>query len=577
VRILVEGFDAPITKGVCFLHLPSSKTTLIQIIGRALRPHPLKNIANIILPFSSKEDEKSISNFLQVMAQNDSRIRKSYESKKLGGYISVERATEKSEEDEENEVSDDIDFRYEFIYDSVGALKNGVEIWMKKLEEVKKYIDENGKRPPCKDKNIDVKRIGGWLSHQQTNYSKKEKIMKNEKIYNEWTKFIQQYKDYFINNEEQWYSTFNELKKYIDKNKKRPSNSDKNNEIKKLAGWICDQQKNYAKKDRIMKKNEIYDIWTNFIDKYKQYFMNFEETWINTLDELKKYIDINKKRPSPVDKNINIKRLGLWMSGQQRHYTKKEYMMERENIRKLWEQFIEDYSEYIKTGEEKWKDTLETVKKYIDTNKKRPSNKSNDIKIQQLGTWLSFQKQNYIKKEQIMKNEEIQKLWKEFIESYEQYFKSNDEEWIDTLNNVKQYISKNNKLPSTVDKNVKVKQMGTWLNRQHSVYKNKVKIMNDDKIHKLWDYFLKEHKEILEKKSNDEIWYDKLNDVKKYIEKNKKHPIYSDNDKASDKLAHWVRDQTRNYKDHKKIMKNAKIRKSWEDFTEEYADYFKRK
>jgi superfamily II DNA or RNA helicase len=29
VRILIEGFDAPITKGVCFLHMPSSKTNII--------------------------------------------------------------------------------------------------------------------------------------------------------------------------------------------------------------------------------------------------------------------------------------------------------------------------------------------------------------------------------------------------------------------------------------------------------------------------------------------------------------------------------------------------------------------
>jgi superfamily II DNA or RNA helicase len=28
VRILVEGFDAPITKGICFMHMPSNKTIL---------------------------------------------------------------------------------------------------------------------------------------------------------------------------------------------------------------------------------------------------------------------------------------------------------------------------------------------------------------------------------------------------------------------------------------------------------------------------------------------------------------------------------------------------------------------
>ena len=86
VRILVEGFDAPITKGVCFLHLPTNKTTLIQIIGRCLRLHPNKTIANIILPFSSTDDGKNISNFLQVMAKNDTRIKKSFEIKKLGVY-----------------------------------------------------------------------------------------------------------------------------------------------------------------------------------------------------------------------------------------------------------------------------------------------------------------------------------------------------------------------------------------------------------------------------------------------------------------------------------------------------------
>ena len=90
VRILVEGFDAPITKGVCFLHLPTNKTTLIQIIGRCLRLHPTKIIANIILPFSSKEDEKNICNFLKVMAKNDTRIKKSFENKTVGGYISID-------------------------------------------------------------------------------------------------------------------------------------------------------------------------------------------------------------------------------------------------------------------------------------------------------------------------------------------------------------------------------------------------------------------------------------------------------------------------------------------------------
>jgi len=169
VRILVEGFDAPITKGICFMHLPSSKTTLIQIIGRALRLHPLKTIAHIILPFSSKEDESNINNFLKVMANNDKRIRQSYENKKIGGYISIENTIE-----DVGEENTDFEFRYNMIFDNMGKLLNGEEIWMKQLEEVKQYLDKNGKRPSKRDtcdKNIKI--LETWVNTQQQNYKKK--------------------------------------------------------------------------------------------------------------------------------------------------------------------------------------------------------------------------------------------------------------------------------------------------------------------------------------------------------------------------------------------------------------------
>jgi superfamily II DNA or RNA helicase len=110
VRILVEGFDAPITKGVCFIHLPSSKTTAIQIIGRALRLHPLKTFANIILPFSNKDDESNINKFLKILAQNDTRIRKSYESKIEGGYISIEKI-----KDDGNDIENENDTKMKIL------------------------------------------------------------------------------------------------------------------------------------------------------------------------------------------------------------------------------------------------------------------------------------------------------------------------------------------------------------------------------------------------------------------------------------------------------------------------------
>jgi len=166
---------------------------LIQIIGRCLRLHPNKTIANIILPFSSTDDGKNISNFLQVMAKNDTRIKKSFENKLLGGYINIyiKRDVEKT--------NTDIEFKYNMIYNSMGKLTNGEEIWIKKLEQVKTYMDTNNKRPSHHDKDKQIKQLGTWISTQQANYKKKAQIMTNEEIYNNWTNLLNddKYKQYF--------------------------------------------------------------------------------------------------------------------------------------------------------------------------------------------------------------------------------------------------------------------------------------------------------------------------------------------------------------------------------------------
>jgi superfamily II DNA or RNA helicase len=178
VRVLTEGFDAPNTQGVILLHLPSKKETLIQIIGRALRLYQHKTYAKIILPYTTKEDEGNINNFLKVMAKNDSRIMKSYAEKSLGGYIEIDKV------DDDLEDNKDVEFRYEMIYDKLGVLQNGTEIWERKLELVKKYIDENHKKPPQYDKNKEIKILAYWIRNQQKNYKKKIENMKNQnKIY----------------------------------------------------------------------------------------------------------------------------------------------------------------------------------------------------------------------------------------------------------------------------------------------------------------------------------------------------------------------------------------------------------
>ena len=78
--------------------------------------------------------------------------------------------------------------------------------WRQKLDEVMRYMDENGKKPSAIDKNIKIKYLGTWVGTQQNNYQNKAKIMKNESIYDEWTEFVsdEKYIKYFTSNEDNW-------------------------------------------------------------------------------------------------------------------------------------------------------------------------------------------------------------------------------------------------------------------------------------------------------------------------------------------------------------------------------------
>jgi hypothetical protein len=125
-----------------------------------------------------------------------------------------------------------------------------------------------------------------------------------------------------------------------------------------------------------MKDKEIYYLWTEFItdNKYNKYIIiDLKELWLNKLEEVKKYIDTNNKRPSKHDKDEDIKQISLWIYTQKTNYNidinKCKYSMKDENIYYLWTEFITDnkYKKYMIINLKKlWMNKLDDVKQYID-------------------------------------------------------------------------------------------------------------------------------------------------------------------------------------------------------------------
>lgn len=371
--------------------------------------------------------------------------------------------------------------------------------WFSNLENVQKYMDNNAQRPKQnEDSNPGI--LGRWICNQQTNYYKKRYIMKDDNIRNAWANFVNdpKYSHYFMAKQDKWYKILANLKVFINTNNTTPKRNFKNKYEMKLATWISNQHKIYKKKTQIMKDDEIYNTWSRFINdhNYKQYFINNEEQWFQILDTVKVFIDTNNTTPKQISKNIGKVQLGKWINRQQIYYSKKQYIMLNDNIYNTWDEFVNTskYSKYFINNEKQWHQTLNNLKLFIYTNNAKPKNGSKNKYEANLARWICTQQINHTKKQHIMKDEKIKKVWNDFLDDpkYTKYFINNVTQWYQKLDKLKLYININNYKPTYRSKSEA--QLANWIGIQHKNYTIKQQIMKDEKIKKAWEEFLADPK-----------------------------------------------------------------------------------
>jgi hypothetical protein len=142
---------------------------------------------------------------------------------------------------------------------------------------------------------------------------------------------------------------------------------------------------------------------------------------------------------------------------------------------------------------------LENVKKYIDEKNVKPSYyKCKNKEDKELGKWLDHQINKYnTKKEIVYNNENIKKIWEEFIsnDKYKLYFMTPEEKWIEKLNVCKQFIKTNKKQPDLKSIIAEEKTLARWIKTQVRTYKNKCEILGkSETLQKMWDTFISDKK-----------------------------------------------------------------------------------
>ena len=367
---------------------------------------------------------------------------------------------------------------------------------------------------------------------------------------------------------DKWLENFENLKSFIDLNKKRPSSKSKKEEEKKNGIWLVRQKKIYKNNEGVMKDEDKRQIWEEFIENYQKYLMNDEEKWYNNFENLKSFIDLHKKRPNSRSKIIKESFLAKWLNDQNQSYKKNRRQMKDEDKKKLWEEFIENYQKYLKDNQEKWNDSFEKLKSFINLHKKRPNSNSKNREEKKMANWLIKQTKDYKDSENIMKNEDKRILWEDFTEEYNEYLMDGDEKWNDSFEKLKSFINLHKKRPNT-SKNKEEKKISCWLIANTSNYKNNQEAMKDEDKRTLWKDFIEEYNEYL--MDDDEKWIDSFEKLKSFIDLHKKLP--SINKEEEKYLYSWISTQKQNYKNNKSAMEDEDKRTLWKNFMEEYNEY----
>jgi hypothetical protein len=199
-------------------------------------------------------------------------------------------------------------------------------------------------------KTTEIIFLSRWVTEQAYNYLNKQKTMKIQEIYDSWTEFINNpiYKQYLKSNNDIWYENLEAVKQYMNTYHKKPVEGSEDN---KIARWISTQNSSYRDKTAIMKNEEIYKAYTDFLndEQYKQYMLNDKEIWLQKLDKLKDCLIKNNKKPTPYDKDEDIKCIGNWLSKQTINYRKKEGSFKNNEFYIKWTEFINDpiYKKYF--------------------------------------------------------------------------------------------------------------------------------------------------------------------------------------------------------------------------------------
>ena len=310
--------------------------------------------------------------------------------------------------------------KYETLDNFIINVKH-VLTWEQKFDLLVQYINEHGIIPSLGNEDSNIRKLAKWYQNQKASYEHKTKMMQYPKYTQIWQKFMTDYPQNFLNNEDKWINKLNKVKQYVEEHNNAPSRYSKDSDEKELGSWFAMQKENCRRNIKMFQHENINNIWKEFIECHKKYFMTNNEVWYDRFDELNNYILENNKLP--VHKRNEKQSLGLWVQTQNKNYKQKTQIMSNQEFYDIWTIFLNKNSDFFMTNEELWYSNLLKLTCFINEYDKLPEKRSLEKDERSLYDWLSHQRQNLKKNTNIIKNNQLIKNdFEKFLEEYKKLF-----------------------------------------------------------------------------------------------------------------------------------------------------------
>ncbi len=293
-----------------------------------------------------------------------------------------------------------------------------------------------------------------------------------------------------------------------------------------------------------MKKVAKIFLWCDEISDSLTYISSIKEYDLNYIKKIK-FIAFNKE---------------LVKNG---HQTNKIYL----------EKYSPIFVEIIEYKRKSWATVLEILRQFIITNKRKPHIKTDKY----LYGWISSSNQFLATNNHIMKDENVRKIWKEFIDEYKEYIPMFKDEWHINLQKMEDFITLNKRKPSRKSIDQKEASLSIWIQRQKTIFKKNIEGMSQKDKREIWIKVT--NKYMLFIGTNEEVWEHNLSLCKSFLNQYKHTPSKHLEKATSNeeyRLGIWISNQFSDYrKNEGMVIKKYKdiFKKFVEDYKTEFQGY----